>query len=114
MLKYQSEIKKLQQLSLELEKIHQLFPPQLLQVFSLVAKSGERGISVSELEHKGDLSKASASRLARKLSDRLTAKEEGLKLAEWVEDPNDMRVRYLRLNAAGKQFLDRLCDVITD
>ena len=94
-------LNKLYNLADTMEEFHQMMGPQFIKVLILVARAGSSGISVSGLESKGNLTKATASRIARLLSDRASATKAGFGIAEWIEDPVDMRIKYLRLKPAG-------------
>ncbi|WP_257285083.1 hypothetical protein [Endozoicomonas sp. SESOKO1] len=90
---------------------HKFFSPYTMQVFCLVAEAGDAGISQVAILERIDMSKSTAGKTTRMLSARQSGTKEGLDLCEWVEDPTDLRTKYLRLNARGKILIEAMSNL---
>lgn len=87
------------------------FPMPMVLVFLEVAQ--QDGVTVSQVQKSTGLSQASASRHCRALTKNRTAKTEGLDIAQWIDNPQDLRSQLLILNDKGKALANKLEEAIS-
>ena len=109
-----SAVNKIYRLAEIQEKFHQQMAPQQIKVLLTVYKAGQKGISVTSIEKTCQMSRASASRIARLFSDRATGTKAGFGIAEWVADTVDLRIKYLVLRAEGRALVESMIQTIEE
>jgi DNA-binding MarR family transcriptional regulator len=106
----QKQLKRILRLVPLLQTHHSDFPPNGLQIFTLVAMN--EGISSTELVEKLDAPKATVSRNLRMLGDRMSPTKNGMGLVSLRHDPKDYRVRRAYITEKGQTFLDELLEAL--
>ena len=88
--------------------IHPDFPLPLMFVFLEIAKSGKRGLSVSQVMERTGISQSASSRHTRILTTQSVRGRKGYDLCDWFDDKADRRVRVFRLNKKGEALYEAI------
>lgn len=78
------------------------------QVFLMVAKAGDEGVSLTDIATKANLGLSSVSRHVAALGKINRRHEEGFGLIQTHEDPMERRRRICTLTPRGKAFMNQL------
>lgn len=78
------------------------------QVFLMIARAGDEGVSLTDIADKANLGLSSVSRHVAALGKINRHHEEGLGLVQTHEDPMERRRRLCTLTPKGRAFLRKL------